>query len=213
MITDFDDESQSEVKVARKVKISKKRKTKSHSECIEEDGEISVPTETNPCHSNPSVLETISEPKMKSSLKPVSTDRRKKKKSTLKKVKFKLDEEDGEENGTGSEITEIKQKKKKGKNKKSEAEGRKIAFKMATNTETVNESERDGDFRKQKAILYLEMWKNDKPNWKFEKLTQVWLFKNMLDESKVCYLFLTFEQGDHLSIFPPPKKSGTCPLY
>lgn len=43
--------------------------------------------------------------------------------------------------------------------------------------------------KQEKAIVYLETWNNNKNNWKFEKLTQMWLLKNMLDGTKVsCVL-------------------------
>lgn len=37
----------------------------------------------------------------------------------------------------------------------------------------------------QKALNYLSKWKHSRSEWKFEKLRQVWLQKNLLDESKL----------------------------
>ncbi|XP_065226167.1 dentin sialophosphoprotein [Planococcus citri] len=39
--------------------------------------------------------------------------------------------------------------------------------------------------KKVKASSYLKCWKEDRQNWKFEKLTQLWLIKNMLQEDMV----------------------------
>lgn len=41
--------------------------------------------------------------------------------------------------------------------------------------------------KKVKALAYLKRWKEDKQNWKFEKLTQLWLLKNMFNHDLVSY--------------------------
>lgn len=43
----------------------------------------------------------------------------------------------------------------------------------------------NSDGNKEKCMNYLKIWHNDRQNWKFEKLRQIWLFRNMLDSSKV----------------------------
>ncbi len=43
---------------------------------------------------------------------------------------------------------------------------------------------------KDQAINYLRTWKSDRSNWKFNKVRQVWLLKNMYKESQVCVLIL-----------------------
>jgi hypothetical protein len=41
------------------------------------------------------------------------------------------------------------------------------------------------DENKEKCISYLKRWHEDRQNWKFEKLRQIWLLRNMLDPLKV----------------------------
>lgn len=42
--------------------------------------------------------------------------------------------------------------------------------------------------RQEKAIKYLMQWKNDRSNWKFKKIYQLWLIKNTYDPINVCTL-------------------------
>jgi hypothetical protein len=65
----------------------------------------------------------------------------------------------------GSEVKKRKQKKRK----------------KTKNIKAVDNS----NGNKEKCISYLKRWHEDKQNWKFEKLRQIWLFQNMLDPSKV----------------------------
>ncbi|XP_030751209.1 uncharacterized protein C7orf50 [Sitophilus oryzae] len=37
----------------------------------------------------------------------------------------------------------------------------------------------------QNALNYLSLWKHDRSEWKFEKLKQIWLQKNLFDTSKI----------------------------
>lgn len=37
----------------------------------------------------------------------------------------------------------------------------------------------------QKALNYVSMWKHSRSEWKFEKLKQIWLMDNLLDESSI----------------------------
>lgn len=71
-------------------------------------------------------------------------------------------------------------KKRKYKNKKKQ---HRIQFKATNSVPTQNATVSVS--KQERAIAFLETWKNDKSNWKFEKLTQTWLLKNMLDGSKV----------------------------
>lgn len=91
---------------------------------------------------------------------------------------------------TNSENSKKKKRKKKS-TKKNES----------TNSSSKNESSPNSNAassRSEKAILYLETWKNDRNKWKFEKLTQFWLCKNMFDKIMVrlknlfLFLFLYF---------------------
>jgi hypothetical protein len=43
----------------------------------------------------------------------------------------------------------------------------------------------NSDGNKDKCIDYLKKWREDRQNWKFEKLRQIWLFRHMLDPLKV----------------------------
>jgi hypothetical protein len=43
----------------------------------------------------------------------------------------------------------------------------------------------NSDGNKEKCISYLKRWHEDRQNWKFEKLRQIWLFRNMLNPLKV----------------------------
>lgn len=42
--------------------------------------------------------------------------------------------------------------------------------------------------RQERAIEYLMQWKNDRANWKFKKIYQLWLIKNTYDTLKVSNL-------------------------
>lgn len=44
--------------------------------------------------------------------------------------------------------------------------------------------------RQERAIEYLMQWKNDRSNWKFKKIYQLWLIKNTYDITKASILCL-----------------------
>lgn len=44
--------------------------------------------------------------------------------------------------------------------------------------------------RQERAIEYLMQWKNDRSNWKFKKIYQLWLIKNTYDSTKASILCL-----------------------
>lgn len=46
--------------------------------------------------------------------------------------------------------------------------------------------------RQEKAIIYLMQWKNDRSNWKFKKIYQLWLIKNTYDPINVRNLVFLF---------------------
>lgn len=79
-----------------------------------------------------------------------------------------------------------KKKSKKKKNTKSKV---KNVIADEDNVKKLNIPLTTSISKQEKAIVYLETWKNNKNNWKFEKLTQMWLLKNMLDGIKVSCLF------------------------
>lgn len=45
--------------------------------------------------------------------------------------------------------------------------------------------------RQERAIEYLMQWKNDRSNWKFKKIFQLWLIKNTYDNIKASILCKT----------------------
>ncbi|XP_036143425.1 uncharacterized protein C7orf50 homolog [Monomorium pharaonis] len=47
------------------------------------------------------------------------------------------------------------------------------------------QSERSKSNAKQKALSYLSTWKHCRNEWKFEKLKQIWLMDNLLDENAI----------------------------
>lgn len=67
-------------------------------------------------------------------------------------------------------IKKLKAKKQKQKNAKKREE----------NSAAINTS------RHERAIEYLMQWKNDRSNWKFKKIFQLWLIKNTYDSAKVA---------------------------
>ena len=73
--------------------------------------------------------------------------------------------------GKSSAIEQVSEPKKKKQNKR----------KKAKNIKAVGNS----DGNKEKCMNYLKRWHDDRQNWKFEKLRQIWLFRNMLDPSQV----------------------------
>jgi hypothetical protein len=77
----------------------------------------------------------------------------------------------------GGNCNNIEQELEPGKKKKQS----KIRTKKARKFQVVQNS----DGNKEKCINYLKTWHEDRQNWKFEKLRQIWLFRNMLDPLKV----------------------------
>jgi len=45
--------------------------------------------------------------------------------------------------------------------------------------------------RQERAVEYLMQWKNDRTNWKFKKIYQLWLIKNTYDTLKASILLYT----------------------
>jgi len=113
--------------------------------------------------------------------------------------------EDTEENNTlcvdklssqavSSEQTEKKRAKRKGENSTLEV-GKSSASDQGSEPKKKKQNKRkkakkikavgNSDGNKEKCMNYLKRWHDDRQNWKFEKLRQIWLFRNMLDPSKV----------------------------
>lgn len=93
-----------------------------------------------------------------------------------------------------SEQTEKKRAKRKGKNSIFEV-GKSSASDQGSELKKKKQNKRkkakkikavgNSDGNKEKCMNYLKRWHDDRQNWKFEKLRQIWLFRNMLDPSKV----------------------------
>jgi hypothetical protein len=82
------------------------------------------------------------------------------------------------EGGKSNDIEQEPQPKRKKKSK----------TKKAKKMEMLQNS----DGNKEKCISYLKRWHEDRQNWKFEKLRQIWLFRNMLDPLKVSGNILVY---------------------
>ena len=101
----------------------------------------------------------------KISSQAVSGEQTKKKRAKRKGGNSTLEVGKSSASDQGSELKKKKQNKRK-KAKKIKAVG-------------------NSDSNKEKCMNYLKRWHDDRQNWKFEKLRQIWLFRNMLDPSKV----------------------------
>lgn len=93
-----------------------------------------------------------------------------------------------------SEETEKKRAKRKGENNILEV-GKSSVTEQGSKLKKKKQNKRNkaknikavhcSDGNKEKCMGYLKKWHEDRQNWKFEKLRQIWLFRNMLDPSKV----------------------------
>jgi hypothetical protein len=93
-----------------------------------------------------------------------------------------------------SEQTEKKRAKRKGENNVVEA-GKSSAAEQGSELRKKKQNKRkkakkikavdNSDGNKERCMDYLKRWHEDRQNWKFEKLRQIWLFRNMLDPAKV----------------------------
>ncbi|KAJ2944252.1 hypothetical protein O0L34_g18235 [Tuta absoluta] len=97
-------------------------------------------------------------------------------------VQIRKREHDGDSDSDG----EHKPKKKKKKNKPvpestGDKKGKKSIRQMKREKHAQRQAEAQAaskDQLKTQCLIYLSQWKHDKPNWKFMKVKQVWLFKN-----------------------------------
>lgn len=101
----------------------------------------------------------------KISSQAVSSEQTEKKRAKSKRKNSILEVGESSASDQGSELKKKKQNKRK-KAKKIKVVG-------------------TSDGNKEKCMNYLKRWHDDRRNWKFEKLRQIWLFQNMLDPSKV----------------------------
>lgn len=97
---------------------------------------------------------------------------KKKKKRQVNEETDKASDESGDNPGNDSEVKKSpKSKKKKKKNLKEE-----------DNEQSSPDPEQKGD---KLASEYLKQWSDDRKNWKFQKVRQVWLLKHMYKQDQV----------------------------
>lgn len=93
----------------------------------------------------------------------------------------KSDNEDQKSSGDNLKLISLNKRKKlnyikKLKAKKNKLKNAKKFEENATATSTP---------RQERAVEYLMQWKNDRSNWKFKKIYQLWLIKNTYDPLKI----------------------------
>lgn len=97
---------------------------------------------------------------------------KKKKKLQVDEEKDKTDDESGDNHGNDSEVKKSPKSKKKKKKK----------LKEQDNEQSTPDPEQKGD---KLASEYLKQWSDDRKNWKFQKVRQVWLLKHMYNQDQV----------------------------
>lgn len=97
---------------------------------------------------------------------------KKKKKLQVDEEKDKTDDESGDNPGNDSEVRKSPKSKKKKKKK----------LKEQDNEQSTPDPEQKGD---KLASEYLKQWSDDRKNWKFQKVRQVWLLKHMYNQDQV----------------------------
>lgn len=102
-----------------------------------------------------------------------------------KKVTFAADVKDNQKCTAGNvKLLSLNKRKKINYLKKLKAKKnkQKNAKKCEENVTAINTP------RQERAIEYLMQWKNDRSNWKFKKIFQLWLIKNTYDNIKASIL-------------------------
>lgn len=97
---------------------------------------------------------------------------KKKKKRQVNEKTDKASDESGDNPGNDSEVKKSPKSKKKKKKK----------LKEQDNEQTTPDPEQKGD---KLASEYLKQWSDDRKNWKFQKVRQVWLLKHMYKQDQV----------------------------
>lgn len=97
---------------------------------------------------------------------------KKKKKRQVNEKTDKASDESGDNPGNDSEVKKSPKSKKKKKKK----------LKEQDNEQSTPDPEQKGD---KLASEYLKQWSDDRKNWKFQKVRQVWLLKHMYKQDQV----------------------------
>lgn len=97
---------------------------------------------------------------------------KKKKKRQVNEKTDKASDESGDNPGNDSEVKKSPKSKKKKKKK----------LKVQDNEQSTPDPEQKGD---KLASEYLKQWSDDRKNWKFQKVRQVWLLKHMYKQDQV----------------------------
>lgn len=132
------------------------------------------------------ITETINIKKKRKSIENDANDEQPKK----KKVTFSADvkSEKDDQKCTAGNMKPLSLNKRKKKNYIKKLKAKKNKQKNAKKCEENAISSP----RQERAIEYLMQWKNDRSNWKFKKIYQLWLIKNTYDSTKASILS-TFE--------------------
>ncbi|XP_050543538.1 uncharacterized protein C7orf50 homolog [Daktulosphaira vitifoliae] len=99
-----------------------------------------------------------------------------------KKVTFASDVKNDNEKCTAGNIKPLSLNKRK---KLNYLKKLKLKKKKEKNAKKQEEDGAASSSRQERAIEYLLEWKNDRNIWKFKKIFQVWLIKNMYDSIKI----------------------------
>ncbi len=134
------------------------------------------------------VIEGNDEENIKGILNQMETAKLKKiKKSTEKRKKSKTEDDELKNGEQKDDLVPAKKRKKFRDNRNTSEENK-----------DVESSCLDKKPKEEPGIEYLLQWKNDRSNWFFKKIKQIWLLRNMYDQKKVVILFLSIEPQLHL---------------
>lgn len=143
--------------------------------------------ESSKCSSNTN-NNSLKEPKINKK-KRKSTEKNNKAETPIKKkVTFAVDvksDKDGEK-CTAGKMKPLSLNKRKKLNYLKKLKAKKNKQKNAKKSEENTSANQTP--RQERAIEYLKQWKNDRSNWKFKKIYQLWLVKNTYDTTKASIL-------------------------
>lgn len=115
-----------------------------------------------------------------------------------KKVTFAADVKDNQKCTAGNlKLLSLNKRKKINYLKKLKAKKnkQKNAKKCEENATAINTP------RQERAIEYLMQWKNNRSNWKFKKIFQLWLLKNTYDNIKASILYKKFFTSNNYFVY------------
>lgn len=162
--------SSNNVTIQSDVEIKKKSKKNKKNKIIDEEKEIPQIEESQSVSKKVKRKSKSNNDIIAEEIPPKKSKKSKSKKSTVK-------EETQEDNGT-EKLDDSNDKKPKPPSKRSlkklKVEQQELEKKDASKLEA-----------KSKALEYVSTWKHSKNTWKFEKLKQIWLMDNLLDNNYV----------------------------